>query len=323
MIKLQESPRIKEIEDRLSCRMDDFLYQLHLGDNMMHKEIAEIVNVPRPTITRWFHQLDIPTQSCRRFTDKNLTSWLYKTGQLKKKPAYNGPDRRIQSTKGGLNVDFFKTWSSSMAYVLGYFSAGGCMYKNSGKSKYFNFVSTDYELLHKVKIILQSKHRIVLKKRTNTNRKDIYWLQIGSKDIYDDLLKLGLTSNKDKSIKFPSVPDEHLNHFVRGYFDGDGCVAYGYYKRKNRHNKQYLYFQTKFACGNKKFLVNLSNKLVDVAILGNGSIGRSGSSWQLSYSKKDSVKLFYYMYGNVNKDRFLERKYKKFKRALKVCGGVA
>ena len=45
-------------------------------------------------------------------------------------------DNRIQRKIGNINVDFFKTWSSQMAYVLGYFCADGCMFVNSGGSKY-------------------------------------------------------------------------------------------------------------------------------------------------------------------------------------------
>ncbi|GEM_PF-529189 len=323
MIKLQKSPRVKEIEGKLNCRIDNFLYQLHFGEGIMHKEIAEIVNVPRPTVTRWFHVLGVPTQGCSRITDKNLTSWLYKTGKLEKKHRYSGPDRRLQRTRDGVNVDFFKTWSSDMAYVLGYFVADGCMYENSGKSKYFNFVSTDYGLLKKVKEILQSRHRIVLKRRTNNNWKDIYWLQIGSKDMYNDLLNLGLTPKKDRSIKFPSVPDRYLNHFVRGYFDGDGCITYGWYKRKNRHGKKYFCFQVKFTCGNETFLIDLANRLVARAGMGNGSISSKRGGWQLSYSKSDTIKLFNYMYNGVSQEQFLERKHRKFQEAFEICGGVA
>ena len=312
MNRIKYVDRINEIENSWNAPIEGLLYQMHWGENMMHREIGKTLGLPRPTISRWFAQLRIPTQSCRRFTDKNLTSWLYKTGKLEKKPRYEGPDRRIQRTKGGLNVDFLKTWSSEMAYALGYFAADGCMYKNSGQSKYFNFVSTDYELLKKVKKILQSNHRIVLKRKTNDKWKNAYWLQIGSKEMYNDLLKFGFRPKKNMRLKFPYIPDRYLRHFVRGYFDGDGHVVYGWYNRKARGNKKYFCFHTGFTSSSRRFLNDLSNRLSARFGMGSGSLFPKPRSWGLSYSKKDTLKLFIYMYTGVASDRYLWRKYSRF-----------
>lgn len=43
-----------------------------------------------------------------------------------------------------------------------------------------------------------------------------------------DLIKLGCTPQKTYDIKFPSmdiVPKQYLRDFVRGFFDGDGCIS--------------------------------------------------------------------------------------------------
>lgn len=314
--------RIKKIEESWNAPLEDLLYQMHWGEDMMHREIGERLRLPRATVTRWFAQLGLPTQSCRRFTDRNLTSWLYKTGKLKKKPRYEGPDRRIQRTKGRLNVDFFKTWFSGMAYVLGYFAADGPMYKNSGRSKYFNFVSTDYELLKKVKKILQSKHRIVIKKKATDRWKTSYWLQIGSKEIYNDLLKFGFRPKKDMRLGFPRVPNKYLRHFVRGYFDGDGCITCGWYRRKARGNKKYFCFHAEFTCSSKRFLNDLSDRLSSRFGLGSGSLHHKHRSWELSYSSKDTLKLFVYMYAGVTSEEYLWRKYNRFQEIFMSLKGA-
>lgn len=321
MHRVEYSNRVKAIENSWSACIEELLYQMHWGEDMMHREIGKMLGLPRPTITRWFAQFGIPTQSCRRFTDKNLTSWLYKTGKLKKKLRYDGPDRRIQRTKDGLNVDFFKTWSAEMVYVLGYFCADGCMYENSGGSKYFNFVSTDYELLKKIKKILHSKHRIVLKRKANDRWKDAYCLQIGSKEMYNDLMKLGLTPNKQFSMSLPKVPRQYLRDFIRGNFDGDGCVIAGYYPRRDREGKNAFVFRVVFSSGSKKFLKMLSKKLSSCIGISPGYLGRKQSnSSRLAYSTRDAVRLFDYMYKEVDKSRYLERKYNKFKEAIGILG---
>eukprot|EP01083_Nonionella_stella_P269665 912656_1 len=42
-----------------------------------------------------------------------------------------------------------------------------------------------------------------------------------------DLIALGCTPRKSLTLKWPAnMPDKFASHFVRGYFDGDGCIHY-------------------------------------------------------------------------------------------------
>ncbi|MBL7092223.1 MAG: hypothetical protein ISS24_02355 [Candidatus Omnitrophica bacterium] len=323
MDRIKYLDRIKKVENRWDTPVEDLLYQMHWGEDMMHREIGEVLGLPRPTVTRWFAQLAIPTQSCRRFTDKNLTSWLYKTGKLKKKLRYDGPDRRIQRTKGNVVIDFFKRWSPEMAYVLGFFAADGGMFINSEGSKYIQFVSTDREILIKIKNLMGSTHKIGIKKRClgTLGWKKCYLIQIGSKEMYNDLLKLGFTPKKDLTLKFPKVPNEYLSHFVRGYFDGDGSVVTGYYLRKNRNNAKFFLLRATFTSGSRPFLRELSRRLRLYADIGSNYLGKKQSNAsRLAYSTKATVKLFNYMYKGTDKSRYLERKYDKFQKAIRILG---
>ena len=307
--------RIKNIERKIHTPISKFLQYMHWKNDMMHREIGRILGVPRPTITRWFKKYGIPSKSCHRFTNRNLTNWPYVIGIKKKK--VKGPDERIQRTKGGINVDFFKTWSDEMAYVLGYFSADGGMFINSGGSKYIQFVSTDYSLLEKVKRAMDSKHKIYLKRKKSKRWKDCYFLEIGSKEIYNNLLNLDLLPKKAKRLKLPKIPEEYFNHFLRGYFDGDGCISYGFYPKNDRNKKSFA-CSTCFISGSKEFLKDISKKLNAYAEMGFGCISKHTGSYNLSYSKNDTIKLFYFMYKNIESDLFLERKYKKFKEIFKI-----
>jgi intein/homing endonuclease len=51
-----------------------------------------------------------------------------------------------------------------------------------------------------------------------------YMIRIGSHEIYNDLVSLGITPHKSKTICLPKVPSEYLAAFLRGYLDGDGCI---------------------------------------------------------------------------------------------------
>ena len=51
---------------------------------------------------------------------------------------------------------------------------------------------------------------------------------IGNKHISSSLSRLGLITKKSLTLKFPSyeqVPFCFIGHFLRGYFDGDGCLS--------------------------------------------------------------------------------------------------
>ncbi|MCX5712302.1 MAG: LAGLIDADG family homing endonuclease, partial [Candidatus Omnitrophica bacterium] len=112
----------------------------------------------------------------------------------------------------------------------GFFCADGCMFINPRGSRYIAFYSTDRELIYKISRLLRSRNKISVRKRSNPSWKESFCLQIGSKEIYNTLLKLGLKPAKANRLSLPEIPRKYFRHFVRGYFDGAGCVSHGYYK---------------------------------------------------------------------------------------------
>lgn len=158
-----------------------------------------------------------------------------------------------------VNQQFFDNWSPEMAYVLGFFAADGCLTVNPRGSKYIEFVSTDNDVLRKIRKTMGSKHKIGPKNEAQKGKK-AFRLQIGSQYIFERLETLGFSVCKSKSIQFPAVPKDVLRHFVRGNFDGDGFVASYSYPRKNRGLKVYTYVMSGFAAGNKEFLSSLHKK---------------------------------------------------------------
>ena len=122
--------------------------------------------------------------------------------------------------------NFFKAWSPDMAYTLGYLYADGSLEDASYlRGKYMRVTSTDKSTIMKIRQWLKSEHSIVTMKPNWPNGKLRYLLRIGSHKLYDTLICLGLYPNKSLTVRFPKVPKKYLRHFVRGYFDGDGCVV--------------------------------------------------------------------------------------------------
>ena len=80
----------------------------------------------------------------------------------------------------------------------------------------------------------QSEHKISIKIRKRKEEKTSYRLQIGSKEMFNDLYALGMRQNKTKSLTVPNVPNKFFCHFIRGYFDGDGNVWVGYVHKERK-----------------------------------------------------------------------------------------
>jgi len=198
-----------------------------------------------------------------------------------------------------------------MAYILGFFAADGNMLKNKRGAHFIEFQITDRDLLIKIR---NSNHKITARKRNNKWRTS-YRLQIGSKQIFKDLLKLGLTPKKSKTINLPNIPEKYFYHFVRGYFDGDGNVIFGFFKKSDRKTKSPALL-TRFTAGSKSILEKLHDVLTNTLDT-RGSLCYCGDAWRLSYSTNDSKKLFSFMYnsGNVAGLIYLKRKFILYKKA--------
>lgn len=216
-----------------------------------------------------------------------------------------------------LNQDFFKTWSPQMAYVLGYFAADGCMIKNRRGGHFIEFTSTDHVLLEHVQSATGSNHSISTRPTRGEKWKTAYRLQIGSKEWFQDLTVLGFTANKSNTLTFPDVPEDLLGDFVRGYFDGDGCVYFNSLKFADRKNKRWILL-TLFTSGSREFLESLLSRLRAHGMRG-GNILSKERGFDLRFSHSDSLALYQLMY-NTGEDvsLFLPRKREKLERAIQV-----
>lgn len=74
--------------------------------------------------------------------------------------------------------------------------------------------------------------------------------------MHDTLITLGCSPKKSKILRFPEFikKSEFFWDFVRGYFDGDGCLTYD-----NRSNNRQP--RCSISCGSKYFIYSLSEEL--------------------------------------------------------------
>lgn len=300
MYQIAQSPRILAIEKTWQSSLKDLLHQWHWKENLKHKEIGERLNLPRSTITRWFHQLDIPTQSCTRFTNLNLLN----TGHRKTPPA----KQKIKKISPyAINYDFFGTWTENLAYILGFFCADGSMYKNPRGSCYITFEITDKELLQDFNQLLGTCYKLALRLRPSRSesRQPSWRIQLGSKKLYNHFLTLGITPQKAMRIRIPDVPNVYIADFIRGYFDGDGGVWFGHTHKDREHPSKTL--QTAFTSSSEGMLKDIASALYKFGQITLKKPYYSGHAFRLQYSTSDSRKIYQFMY-NSSTRLFLERK---------------
>lgn len=156
---------------------------------------------------------------------------------------------RKQHQKYSVNEQFFGTWSNNMAYILGLICADGNMSK-VGNTVSICLHKDDAYLFGDVLKNMGSTHKVKL--HDNENKK-MSSISVTNKHLYNDLLKLGVTPNKSKTLKCPDVPKEFIPHFIRGVMDGDGSVD-----SKNK--------RMKIVSASKDFIDGLSDmlKIIDI-----------------------------------------------------------
>lgn len=217
-----------------------------------------------------------------------------------------------------VDQDFFKRWTREMAYVLGYFAADGTMIRHKNGGHFIEFHSTDKCLIEMTRFAMKSTHRIGVRfpGKNKINHKVSYRLQIGSKEIFADLLALGFIQNKSKILRLPRIPIEYLADFIRGYFDGDGCIYFKRLKFADRKKRRWIVLSL-FTSGSHGFLFALHRALKDYGVNG-GSLKNKERGFELVFSSKDSLALYKFMYNTASDTGlYLPRKYKLFRKAMR------
>lgn len=114
------------------------------------------------------------------------------------------------------------------AYFLGLLYADGWVCKERNLIG-IELQEGDCDILKTFKNCLSSTHNIVFRKKRKQSHFNKYTFIFYSLQLKSALINLGCLPNKSLILKFPTekqVPNHLIHHFIRGYFDGDGCVSY-------------------------------------------------------------------------------------------------
>lgn len=287
--------------------------------NLIESEVKNIINDNKFSLkTETFKESEI-----------NKICELYKDGVSAKQLGYkyNIDKRRIQkwaASRGQLRLKndshrftnfneniFDKIDTSAKAYWLGFFYADAY---NSDKTNTFCLTLCDNDFNHLVKLsnfVGLPIDKIIsyeFKNKSRTNK--IYRacsLKLYSKHICQVMTKLGCPRAKSFTITYPDwMPKELHSHFIRGMFDGDGCLTY----RKNQKEWKWSLASTDVCCNSiKQILLNEIGLNVNYR-----NISLSGrNTCELESSGNEKItKIMNWLYIDSSVETRLDRKYDKF-----------
>jgi hypothetical protein len=203
--------------------------------------------------------------------------------------------RRNISDSHGFEFDkhyFDNIDTEEKAYFLGFIAADGNVHKNSLQ---LCLHPQDIEILEKFKSVLKAKKDIKDDKRKNGR----VYKRFGIGNVYfaNVLRSKGIVDRKTFVLKFPSeeiLPKELVRHYIRGYFDGDGCITF--------HSvKVYGYIKWKFEIVSNTHMVNSMLEIF------NEKIG--GGIFSIRREKRRQNPIYYLTTQRIKKD-YLVKIYK-------------
>lgn len=127
----------------------------------------------------------------------------------------------------------------------------------------------------------------------------------------EDLISLNITPKKTYSKDFPIVRNDLIRHFIRGFFDGDGCIMF--YKKRKRYQCDFCSINKDFMEYLRKILFN--NNIKSYICLEKENELTTAQCYRLRVGGKENVKRFLdYIYKDSN--IYLDRKYKRYELQL-------
>lgn len=240
------------------------------------------------TLKEWFDFFE------EKYTKKQIYSFCRYNGKKIKKISEQELST-IQSQnarKYRVNQDYFKTWSSNMAYILGFWYADGCIYRG----KIFDITQhvKDKYILKRMAEELGYEGPIYDYVDRQACR-----INFSCVVIYNDIVELGGSERKSFNMKMPNIPKEYLGDFIRGYFDGDGCA----------HRIKAGRLNASFTCADENFVNVIWDLLKTEAGVQGGSHDKA--SKKITFGNRDSLLIGEFMYKD-NPDLYLKRKRDKF-----------
>lgn len=193
-------------------------------------------------------------------------------------------------------------WSEGLndinTYIIGLIASDGCIYLDKKQNRnMLNITSKDYKLIEYLNNLMTPSKKIY-------ENKGSFSIIYKNDEALNYIISLGISYRKSLTLKFPYIPDEFFWSFMRGYFDGDGCI----YKS---HNNGHDYMFVSITSGSLDILMTIQDKLLKYDIHARINKDCRKDTFYLKIYKQKDVSIFAEnMYKNAQ--LFLGRKRERF-----------
>jgi hypothetical protein len=190
------------------------------------------------------------------------------------------------------------------AYWLGFIYADGYISSIDKAGFEVALKAEDSNHLHKFNRFMEHKHDNVKLGISKCNGKEFQrcrWT-VRNQHLWDTLNTLGCVPKKSLILQFPDISifstEDLIVHFIRGYFDGDGCISYA--------NKEH----TKICINivGTEHMLDCINNYVPVKLYKTKKSNTDACTVSLSGAK--AFKVVDYLYKNAS--IYLDRKYQRY-----------
>ena len=215
------------------------------------------------------------------------------------------------------NHDFFENINTEeKAYWLGFIYADGYIWQTNRNSELgIELQKKDFEHLKKFNKCIEGNIEVNFRNRQQKyglNSEGNCSIRLYSRKIVNDLIQHGVKFNKSDCIEFPTLNNKELMMaFIRGFFDGDGCIM---------RNKSRKCLSANFTSASLDFIQDLRGWLYD-EIGVSSYIIKEKPRMGVIQSKKDCYRLYIngmensYIFCKTLYDNakiYLDRKYNLF-----------
>lgn len=301
----------------------DWLYQKYVVEKLNAKQIGELLGIHYSTVIKRLKDNGIEIRTShpsskrypRDFEEKIINDYLKGIGTMAISEKYNLNRSVVQTIlkrnnitlrktspwKKKYNINFFDEYTKESCYWAGFIAADGNIKKNRN-SVNIHLQLSDLSHLEKFAQVINFEGNI--EKTDNSCRITI------DGEWYVKKLEenFGIIPQKTFIITFPTkMPKIFMADYLRGYFDGDGCVS---------NTGDYL--QISFTSGSTAFLNQCIDFFYDLGV----KIRKSKNNLTekpiiqhnivINYSCNNALKILDFLYQNSTEETRLTRKYDKY-----------
>ena len=216
--------------------------------------------------------------------------------------------RKFTPIKHNIDESVFSIFTPESCYWAGFLAADGSIKKNN-KTVYLKLKSDDEGHLRKFCKFLKRDENIYRYESRLKGRNNVYYSSVvyfNSQKIVNDLFNnFNITQNKTFTLRPPEkIPPILINHFIRGFMDGDGSVML-----KDK------IFKLHMVSGSKNFMEWILNNIRKNSDAVNSKLSSrimKSTIYELNFSALKAKNILDWLYSNSSNENKLERKHKLY-----------